>query len=61
MNAKSDIAVNPENIMDHLGQKVIIDGVTYDLPSAEELSCADLREGWSISRKVREQLAEGDC
>ena len=39
-----DTVANEEiNIMDHLGQEVIIDGITYNLPTAEDLSCADLR------------------
>jgi hypothetical protein len=31
------------NIMNHLGQEVIIEGISYKLPSKEDLSCANLK------------------
>ena len=43
-NKENDIKTESViNVMDHLGQEIVIDGITYDLPTAEQLSCADLR------------------
>ena len=48
--------INAGDVMDYLGQEVSINGVCYNLPSAEDLSCADLREGFQVPRAAKDQM-----
>jgi len=54
----TSIVSEPSNIMNHLGETVIVNRIKYDLPTAEELSCANLQEGWSVSSTVQKQMAQ---
>ena len=38
--------------------KDITEGLFYNHPTAEEFSCVNLREGWSIFMTVKDQMAE---